>query len=226
MQPSPIYDITPHTLIDYDGKNAAIVWFAGCPLRCVYCHNPHILKADGTISEKEALDFLCERKDWTEGVVLSGGECCMYDGLPQFCARLKENGFAVKIDTSGIRPKSALEIAKERLADTIALDFKAPKEMFETITGAAAFNLFERTLKGLLELDFNFSVRTTVYSDYINESMVSKMSNTLFDMGYAGVYTVQKAITSVPTVGNLPHSGKSFTPSLVDSKLEVKFLGF
>lgn len=226
MLPSPIYDITPHTLIDYEGKNAAIVWFAGCPLRCVYCHNPHILKADGTITEQEALEFLCGRKDWTEGVVLSGGECCMYDGLPQFCEKLKESGFAVKVDTSGIRPKIALDIAKNRLVDTIALDFKAPKESFETITGAAAFNLFERTLKGLLELEFDFSVRTTVHPEYIDESMLSRMADYLHSLGYSGVYTIQKAQTDVPTVGNIHRSEKIFTPSHIESKIKLQFLGF
>lgn len=223
---TPIYDITPHTLLDYEGKNAAIVWFAGCPLRCVYCHNPHMLRACGTMSEAEALEFLSGRKDWTEGVVLSGGECCMYDGLPQFCEKLKNMGFAVKMDTSGIRPKSALELAKDRLVDTIALDFKAPKEMFETITGAAAYNLFERTLRGLLELDFDFTVRTTVYPEYLGESAISRMADMLFGMGYRGVYTVQKAVTTVPTLCDLPHSRRPFDRSSINSAVEMRFIGF
>lgn len=226
MNSKPIYDITPHTLLDYEGKIASIIWFAGCPLRCIYCQNPHIVGGEGDISEGEALDFLLGRKEWTEGVVLSGGECCMYDGLASFCEKLKNMGFAVKIDTSGIRPKTALDIAANRLADTIALDFKAPKEMFEVITGASAFNLFERTLDGLLKLDFDFSVRTTVYSEYIDESMVSKMANKLYDVGYRGVYTVQRANTDIPTIGNLPHSQKQFLPLRVESDTKLRFVGF
>lgn len=81
MSARPIYDITPHTLLDYDGKIASILWFAGCPMRCIYCHNPHIVGGEGRISEDEALKFLAGRKDWCDGVVLSGGECCLYGNL-------------------------------------------------------------------------------------------------------------------------------------------------
>lgn len=222
----PIYDITPETLIDYEGKIASIIWFAGCPLRCIYCQNPHIVKGVGTISEEEALEFLASRKGWVDGVVLSGGECCMYDGLPSFCEKLKNMGLAIKVDTSGIRPKMALELAKNGLIDTIALDFKAQKDMFETITGANAFNLFERTLKGLLSIDFDFSVRTTVYPEYINESMLSKMATELSLAGYEGVYTIQKAQTHNPTFANLQTSSKEFATSKIESNIPLSFSGF
>ncbi len=222
----PIYDITPQTLIDYEGKIASIIWFAGCPLRCIYCQNPHMIGGEGVISEAEALEFLASRKGWVEGVVLSGGECCMYDGLPSFCEKLKNMGLAIKIDTSGIRPKMALELAKNGLIDTIALDFKAQKDMFETITGANAFNLFERTLKGLLSIDFDFSVRTTVYPEYIDEKTVSKMADELSLAGYGGVYTIQKAQTHNPTFANLPTSCKEFSTSKIESSIPLSFLGF
>ncbi len=226
MHSSPIYDITPHTLVDYEGKNASVIWFAGCPLRCIYCHNPHIVNANGTISEEDALSFLRGRRDWTDGVVLSGGECCMYDGLARFCKKLKKMGLSVKMDTSGARPKRAVDIAKSGLIDTIALDFKATKEMFEAVAGVGAFGLFEKTLKGLLEIKFDFSVRTTVYVEYFDEHIVSCMSDILYYAGYRGVYTIQKAITSIPTLGALPQSCKVFQPSLVKSKLETRFIGF
>jgi pyruvate formate lyase activating enzyme len=222
----PIYDITPETLIDYEGKIASIIWFVGCPLRCIYCQNLHIVGGEGVISEKEALEFLASRNGWVDGVVLSGGECCMYDGLPSFCEKLKNMGLAVKVDTSGIRPKMALELAKNSLIDTIALDFKAQKDMFETITGANAFNLFERTLKGLLSIDFDFSVRTTVYPDYIDESMLSKMANELSLAGYEGVYTIQKAQTHNQTFADLPTSRKEFATSKIESNIPLSFLGF
>ncbi len=222
----PIYDITPHTLIDYEGVVASIVWFAGCPLRCIYCHNPHIAAGEGGISESEAVEFLSQRRGWSDGVVLSGGECCMYDGIDGFCEKLKKLGFAVKADTSGIRPKMAIELAKNSLVDKIALDFKAPKEMFEIITGAAAYNLFRKTISGLLELDFDFSVRTTVYPEYIDEATVSRMADELYGFGYKGVYTLQKARTQNPTFGNLPHSVKIFDASKVESKIPIRYLGF
>jgi len=226
QQLKPIYDITPETLIDYEGKIASIIWFAGCPLRCIYCQNPDIVKGEGSITEDEALEFLASRKGWVDGVVLSGGECCMYDGLPSFCEKLKNMGLAIKVDTSGIRPKMALELARMGLIDTIALDFKAQKDMFETITGAAAFNLFERTLSGLLSINFNFSVRTTVHPEYMDEKMLSRMAEELRRVGYNGIYTIQKAQTHNRTLANLQESRKEFLTSKVESDTKLAFLGF
>ncbi len=222
----PIYDITPHTLLDYDGKIASILWFAGCPMRCIYCHNPHIVGGEGRISEDEALKFLTGRKDWCDGVVLSGGECCLYGNLLSFCEKIKSMGFAIKIDTSGIRPKTILELASKGFVDKIALDFKAPKEIFESVTGADAFHLFEKTLKGLIELDFDFSVRTTVYAGCMDENTLSIMADSLYNVGYNGVYTIQKAQTDIPTIGAIQESQKKFIPLLVKSKIKLQFLGF
>lgn len=226
MELSPIYDITPHTLLDYEGKIASIIWFAGCPLRCVYCHNFHIIKASGNIKIKDALEFLEARKSWNDAVVLSGGECCMYDGILDFCKSIKEMGFLVKVDTSGVRPKTALELAESGCVDKISLDFKAPKELFETVTGANAYNLFEKTLKGLIGIGINFDVRTTVHKHYIDEQAVSKMANMLYDMGYKGTYTVQKARTDCGTFGHLKESKGRFVCSIVDSKIPISFIGF
>lgn len=226
MDAKPIYDITPQTLIDYEGKIASIIWFAGCPLRCIYCHNPQIIKGEGSIGEEDVLAFLKERAGWIDGVVLSGGECCMYDGLYGFCEKIKQLGLSIKVDTSGIRPKTVIELAKAGLIDTVALDFKAPKEIFEAITGANMFNLFERTLKGLLDLKFNISVRTTVYPEYIDEATISKMADILFGFGYQGEYTIQAARVECGTLGDLPKSKREFRPSLVESKLPLSFIGF
>jgi len=33
----------PFTAIDYPGHLAAVIFCQGCPWRCRYCHNPHLL---------------------------------------------------------------------------------------------------------------------------------------------------------------------------------------
>ena len=70
MTDKPIYDITPHTLIDYEGKIGAVVWFSGCPLRCVYCHNPHLIPSGGRYSADWVLAYMSKRREWNDGVVL------------------------------------------------------------------------------------------------------------------------------------------------------------
>lgn len=40
------------TLIDYPGHIAAVVFTAGCNLRCGYCHNPEMVVPDQIITNK------------------------------------------------------------------------------------------------------------------------------------------------------------------------------
>jgi pyruvate formate lyase activating enzyme len=52
-----LYDLTPFTLLDFPDIPAAIFWFAGCNLRCVYCYNPDIVLGSAHIDEARALIF-------------------------------------------------------------------------------------------------------------------------------------------------------------------------
>jgi pyruvate formate lyase activating enzyme len=59
-------------------------------------------------------------------LVITGGEPTIYANLPDFLVKVKELNLAVKLDTNGSNPAMLEEILKERLADYIALDVKAP----------------------------------------------------------------------------------------------------
>ncbi len=123
-----------------------IVFLHGCPLRCVYCHNP-----DTWANEKPAMEFSPEevlrralryRDYWGEkgGITLSGGEPLLQ---AEFAAELFElahaEGVTTCLDTSGGSFKRG-DAAIERLiaaTDTVLLDIKAfdPK-LHREVTGA------------------------------------------------------------------------------------------
>ena len=104
MPPKPLYDITPFTTLDYPEHLAAIFWFARGNMRCTYCYNRDIVFGEGERSEDEAIAFLKSRTGMLEAVVLSGGEATLYGGLPAFCARIRAEGFKIKLDTNGLNP--------------------------------------------------------------------------------------------------------------------------
>lgn len=89
---------------DFPDSTACILWVAGCNMRCGYCHNPQIVLGKGVLSEADVLNFLHRRKGLLDGVVLSGGEATAWPGLIAFTTRVKAMGFAVKLDTNGLRP--------------------------------------------------------------------------------------------------------------------------
>ena len=127
----PIYSITPFTLLDFPGKTACIVWFSGCNMRCSYCHNPQIVKNKGRGNIRQVMEFLQKRAGLLDGLVLSGGEASVYPGLPDFIRKIRAMGYAVKLDTNGLRPDMLSGLLKEHLLDYMALDYKEPPQKFK-----------------------------------------------------------------------------------------------
>ncbi len=110
-----------------------VVFLQGCPLRCVYCHNPDTWDpAGGTVMGTEELVekiLRCRPYFGAEGgVTVSGGEPLLQAGfVTQLFARLKQEGVHTALDTSGagdLRKAPALL----EVTDLVLLDLKFPTE--------------------------------------------------------------------------------------------------
>jgi len=203
----PIYSVTPFTLLDFPGKTACIVWFSGCNMRCGYCHNPQIVKGKGRGDIEEVMLFLSKRQGLLDGIVLSGGEASVYPGLPDFIRRTRDMGYAVKLDTNGLRPDIIQNFLDDGFIDYIALDYKAPPEKFKKVTGVNKFNDFSRTLSLLCQQkNVPFEVRTTVHTGLMDETDIEFIIHDLDERGYCGDYFIQnfRADNNRPTLKLLP----------------------
>ena len=69
--------------------------------------------------------------------MVSGGEPTIQSDLPEFLAKLKETGIAVKLDTNGSNPDVVEHCIREKLVDFIAMDVKAPWDKYDKLTGIA-----------------------------------------------------------------------------------------
>lgn len=136
-----------------------VLFFAGCPMRCVYCHNPDTWQGGEERDEEELAAFCARYRSYygkTGGVTLSGGEPLLQaDGAIKLLGSLRVRGIHTAIDTGGgIFCPEALE-----LADLILLDIKHPDpQKFKEITGVPQDNL-KKTLKWLRAHKKNFWVR-------------------------------------------------------------------
>lgn len=193
-------------MLDFPGRTACIVWFSGCNMRCGYCHNPQIVKGKGRGDIEQVMDFLRRRAGLLDGVVLSGGEASVYPGLPDFIRQVRDLGYAVKLDTNGLRPGVIQNLLGAGFLDYISLDYKAPPGKFKKITGANKFVDFSRTLNLLCAQNFvPFEIRTTVHTSLLDEEDVTDIINDLDARGYCGSYFVQnfRADNGRPTLGFL-----------------------
>lgn len=131
------------TAVDGPGTRLT-VFLSGCPLRCLYCHNPDTLAMrDGTPTTADEVLARVDRYRGVfaatgGGVTLSGGEVLMQ---PRFAARIlrgaKERGVHTALDTSGFLGAKATDAM---LADTdlVLLDVKSgDPATYEAVTGRA-----------------------------------------------------------------------------------------
>ena len=92
------------TLLDYPGKVACTIFFAGCNFRCPFCHNASLvthIDPEENIPREEVLAFLRKRAGILDGVCITGGEPLLAPDLEAFIREIKALGYEVKLDTNG-----------------------------------------------------------------------------------------------------------------------------
>ncbi len=116
-----------------DGPGIRYVLFMqGCPLRCVYCHNPETWSTEGKeYSVEEVVKKILNCREYITrngGVTVSGGEPLMqWEFINELFIRMKEEGIHTSLDTSGI---CDIEGAKQVLehTDLVICDLKFTSE--------------------------------------------------------------------------------------------------
>ena len=154
--------IVAFTTIDFPGRLAAVLFCQGCPWRCTYCHNKHLLPfSPGTVAWPAVVDFLRTRKDLLEAVVFSGGEPLAQPTLPEAMRAVRALGFRIGLHTSGVSPARLARVLP--LVDWIGLDVKASRARYREVTGADAGAAVYRSLALILDAGVDYQVRTTVH---------------------------------------------------------------
>jgi pyruvate formate lyase activating enzyme len=125
-----------------------IIFLQGCPLRCLYCHNPDSWEPEAPekriMTDDELFELIVRQRNFYQprgGVTFSGGEPLMQLAfLRAFTARLKAEGFHTAIDTSGFLFSESNKAMTQFFAEEIdltLLDIKAFNEDdYKRLTGA------------------------------------------------------------------------------------------
>ncbi|MCK5027450.1 MAG: radical SAM protein, partial [Candidatus Pacebacteria bacterium] len=61
-------------------------------------------------------------------------EPTLHKDLLDFMQKVKEMGFAIKLDSNGTRPHVLREVLERKLVDYLAMDIKAPFEKYDNVT--------------------------------------------------------------------------------------------
>ena len=116
-----------------DGPGVRAVVFAdGCPLRCVYCHNPDTWerRAEDVTDHKELAERILRLYPYIKdgGVTFSGGEPCVQaEFFTELAKVLKSRGLHIALDTCGEIFTPAVEELLD-VVDLVLLDVKMTTE--------------------------------------------------------------------------------------------------
>ena len=107
-----------------------VVFFQGCPMRCLYCHNPDTWDIHGgnLVESDQIISNILRNQSFyrTGGLTASGGEPMLQmPFLTELFSKAKEHGIHTCLDTSGIlfsAKKDVIDLLK--VTDLVMLDIK------------------------------------------------------------------------------------------------------
>jgi pyruvate formate lyase activating enzyme len=162
------------SLIDYPNRIASVLFTPGCNLRCPFCHNWRIVidPKPPFLQEEAAFRILESRRKYIEAVVVGGGEPTMHKEISKFLKKLKEKGFALKLDTNGFYP----QVLEECLAyvDYVALDVKTSLEKYQRL-GAKDTTPLLHSIEMLKTGKVDYEFRTTVVPSFVDAEDIPRI---------------------------------------------------
>jgi len=192
------------TLVNFPNKVASAIFLPGCNMRCGFCHNAELALASSTEGMKtndgnnqyytleEVFQFLEKRKKVLSGVVVTGGEPFASPFLYEIIEKIKQMGFALKIDTNGLFPEKLNEVllTANLSPQMIALDVKtSPKRYIELMNSSVqnADVIAKKLLKSLEILasfakkhsDFMVDYRTVLVPHLVREEEIREIASLL-----------------------------------------------
>lgn len=191
----PVAGMTQMTTLDYPDHLACVVFLQGCPLRCGYCHNSHMMSPRrGDEGEWQAVrEFLESRRGLLDAVVFSGGEPTLHNALPAAMRETQAMGFKVGLHTAGPYPARLARLLP--WLDWVGLDVKGHARDFDRICGRPGIcQRNSQSLMTLLDSSMSFECRTTVHWRDFSLADVERLALTLADCGVRH-YAIQTART-------------------------------
>ena len=173
--------IQKQTLIDFPGKVSCVLFLTGCNLDCPSCHTPAL--ARGEVPDPEApgpeavLDFLSRRRDFLEGVVITGGEPTLQSGLVKLCTDIRALGYPIKLDTNGSRPGMLERLIEAELIDYIAMDVKTHPLLYRHhLQSECDPAAFLESIRLIIDSGIDHEFRTTCVKPIVSPGIIDAIA--------------------------------------------------
>lgn len=183
-----ISGVQKFTILDYPGKVACMAFTPFCNFRCGYCHNSEFVLPekieqikDSFIPEEAFFNFLKDRVNLIDGVVVSGGEPTLQNDLEGFISKIKALGFLVKLDTNGSNFEIVKNLIDKNLIDFIAMDVKCPVNRYVEFSADKENNILIlqnnvlKSIELIMNSGIDYEFRTTVAKSFLSKEEIIKI---------------------------------------------------
>ncbi|MEK8089689.1 anaerobic ribonucleoside-triphosphate reductase activating protein [Thermithiobacillus plumbiphilus] len=215
MPPLRVGGFVPLSATDYPDVLAAVVFCQGCPWRCRYCHNPHLLapRNAAEISWTVIRRFLEGRQGLLDAVVFSGGEPTLQLGLAAAMQEVRALGMRVGLHTAGAYPRRLAQLLP--LLDWVGLDYKASHASYARITGLrGSGERVRESAKLLLASGVAHEFRMTVHPALLSVEEIGAATRELAALG-ARTFVLQAFRPQGCADASLRVGGEAFDPRLL-----------
>jgi len=163
-------------MVDYPKHFAAVFFISGCGFSCGFCHNAALMGKQQAGLSWDKLEAACSKfkKDWVNGVVITGGEPTSASNLVELIRFFKERfGFDVKLDTNGSNPARLAECLP--LVDYVAMDVKCGFSAYAQVAGFSNTGKIQESIDLIRAEAKDYEFRTTVIETVHTDEQIDEV---------------------------------------------------
>jgi pyruvate formate lyase activating enzyme len=166
-----INGFTGVSLINYRDRICSVVYTSPCNFKCPFCHNGALIDENPfTMAEYEVLNDINSRKNFIDGVTITGGEPTLQPDIARFLGLIHEMGLNTKMDTNGYAPEVLRELISRKLVDHVSMDIKTSPEKYPLACGVDVdFSIIEESVEILKNSRIDYDFRTTVVPGLVDK---------------------------------------------------------
>ena len=168
------------SMVDYPRRFAAVFFTSGCNFGCGFCHNATLMGKKQAGLSWNQLETACAKfkKDWVNGVVITGGEPTCTDDLVELIRFFKERfSFAIKLDTNGSNPDLLAECLP--LVDYVAMDIKCSLPAYADVVRFSDTDKVQQSINLIRAEARDYEFRTTVIDSVHTDEQMDEVRQTV-----------------------------------------------
>lgn len=130
---------------------------------------------------------------------MTGGEPTVQPDLDVFLGKVKKLGYQIKLDTNGTNPEKLKRLIEKDLVDHIAMDVKAPQELYSEIAGIKIDpKVIGQSIELVKQSGKDYEFRTTVVAEQLGKKDIMAIGRMVAG---AKCYVIQPFVGSGKVLG-------------------------